>query len=190
MSGLHILNQIYEENGNDIWSILELYKQLKVTGLNAVHIVRLLSIANNDIPLVEYRIKDLDKQEATINFRIRQAAATFQRIDDDITNEKKTLELYYSEAEHVEQEIARLRMEKTRLENFESSFQVNNEACIKIKHIVKKEIETFMSNPRALLRFAIASIFESSRRHPGKFHTMYYNMSSVEIQSLVKLTKL
>lgn len=53
-SGPHILNQIYEENGNDIRSILELYKQMKVTGLNAVHIVRLLSISNNDIPLVEY----------------------------------------------------------------------------------------------------------------------------------------
>ncbi len=39
---------------------------------------------------------------------------------------------------------------------------------------------------RQLLRFAVASIFESGRKHPGKFHAMYYHMSTAEIQSMLR----
>jgi hypothetical protein len=35
-----------------------------------------------------------------------------------------------------------------------------------------------MSNPRKLLRLALTSLFESSRKYPGKFQTLYYNTSS------------
>jgi hypothetical protein len=42
------------------------------------------------------------------------------------------------------------------------------------------------ANPvRQLLRFALASLFESSRRHPGKLQSLYYNMSTAEIQSML-----
>ena len=34
------------------------------------------------------------------------------------------------------------------------------------------------SNPRRLIRLALTSLFESSRKHPGKFQTLYYNTSS------------
>lgn len=98
-----------------------------------------------------------------------------KRIDDDITNEK-TLELCYSEAKHVKQEIARLGMEKARLENFASSFQVNNEACVKIKHIVKQEVafnfaEKFQKPVIHMLDKAIANsvrtckIFDQNKVH-------------------------
>ncbi len=35
-----------------------------------------------------------------------------------------------------------------------------------------------MSNPRRLLRLALVSLFESSRKYPGKFQALYYNMPS------------
>lgn len=42
-----------------------------------------------------------------------------------------------------------------------------------------KEIESIVSNPRMLLRLVLTSLFESSRKHPGKFQALYYNMSSI-----------
>jgi len=69
-------------------------------------------------------------------------------------------------------------MEKTRLENFVGSFQINNETCVKIKQIVTQEIESVISNPRGLLRSALESIFESSRKHPGKLLALYCNRPS------------
>jgi hypothetical protein len=52
---------------------------------------------------------------------------------------------------------------------------LNNETCINIKQIVKQEIESVLSNPRRLLRLALASLFESERKNPGKLRALYYN---------------
>lgn len=89
------------------------------------------------------------------------------------------------ETRHVKQELAHLNTEKIKLENFVEYFHNNNEAYLKIQQIVKREVEHIMGNPvRQLLRFALASIFESSRRHPGKLQSLYYNMSTAKIQSM------
>jgi hypothetical protein len=45
--------------------------------------------------------------------------------------------------------------------------------------MIKQEIESTISNPRRLLQFALVSIFESSRKHPGRLHAMYYNMPTI-----------
>ncbi|MGH9982725.1 MAG: hypothetical protein ACRD8W_02065 [Nitrososphaeraceae archaeon] len=75
-------------------------------------------------------------------------------------------------------EIENLIIEKSRVENIIDSIQLNNETCINIKQMVKEEIESIVSNPRRSLRLALASLFESSRKHRGKFQALYYNMPS------------
>ena len=57
-------------------------------------------------------------------------------------------------------------------------FRLNSETCINIKQIVKQEIESIVSNPTRLISLALAALFESSRKHPGKLQALYYNMSS------------
>lgn len=43
-----------------------------------------------------------------------------------------------------------------------------------------------MSNPRRMLRLALASLFESSRKHPGKFQALYYNaFSSLSVEQIL-----
>jgi hypothetical protein len=71
-----------------------------------------------------------------------------------------------------------LDIEKTRREYIINSIRLNNQTCNKVKQIVKQEIESIVSNPRRLIRLALASLFESSRKHPGKLQALYYNMSS------------
>ena len=138
------------------------------------------------MPSIEGRITELEKEEASLNFRVQQAAATFQEFNDDILKEKKMLDQYRSDVRRLEQEITQLNMEKTKRENTMNAFQDNNETYLKIKQKVKQEIEYILANPSLLLRFALASIFESSRRHPGKFQAMYYSLSTAEIQSLLE----
>jgi hypothetical protein len=45
-----------------------------------------------------------------------------------------------------------------------------------IHNQLKEEIEILNTKK---VRFALASIFESSRKHPGKLHSMYYNMPTI-----------
>ena len=43
-----------------------------------------------------------------------------------------------------------------------------------------------MSNPRRMLRLALASLFESSRKDPGKFQALYYNaFSSLSVEQIL-----
>jgi hypothetical protein len=58
--------------------------------------------------------------------------------------ENKTLEQNRSISNHLIEEIEGLNREKTGLENTINSFQNNNETCVKIKQIVKQEIESIM----------------------------------------------
>ena len=90
----------------------------------------------------------------------------------------RTLEENYSIISQQKREIENLNIEKTRLENTINSIQLNNETCIKIKQIAKQEIESIVSNPKMLLKLALASLFESSRKLPGKLQALYYNMPS------------
>lgn len=188
MNGLHILNQLHEEikDVDAIWSISELYKQMKANGMSTAHAIKLLEISNNDIPSVESIIRERKREEANLDFRIHQAAKTFQDFNDSILKEKMTLEHYRWETRRSTQELAHVDGQKTKLENVIKDFQSNNETYLKIKHIVKQEIEHIMTSPSRLLRFVLASIFESARRHPGTFQSMYYNMSTADIQSLLR----
>ena len=188
LNGMYYLSQIYRETKDEIWSVIEFYKQMKAAGKNTAYAIRLLEFANNDAPSAEGRITELERKESTLNFRIQRAAKIFQDFNDSIFNEKKTLEQYQLQTRHVIQELAHLNVEKTKLENFMEYFQNNNEVYLKIKQIVKQEIEHILANPSRLLRFALASIFESSRRHPGKLQSLFYNMSTAEIQSLLRIS--
>lgn len=186
LNGMYYLSQIYRETKDEIWSVIEFYKQMKAAGKNTAHAIRLLEFANNDAPSAEGRITELERKESTLNFRIQRAAKIFQDFNDSIFNEKKTLEQYQLQTRHVKQEYAHLYVEKIKLENFLNYFQSTNDTYLKIREIVKQEIEHVMANPGRLLRFALTSIFESSRRHPGKLQSLYYNMSTADLQSLLR----
>jgi hypothetical protein len=64
------------------------------------------------------------------------------------------------------------------MENNIATIQHNDETCIKVKQAATQAIESVISNPRRLLRIALTSLFASSRKHPGKFQALYYNISS------------
>ena len=171
---LYQLNQVYEEIGNDIWSVIELHRRTKAEGLTPQQVSRILK---RNIALERQNI-DSEGERARLEVSNKQAAVTFQQFTNLIQKDRNTIEENHSAISQQKQEIGYLNREKTRLENIINSFQLNSETCVKIKQIVKQEIESIVSNPRKLLSLALASLFESSRKHPGKFQTLYYNMPS------------
>jgi hypothetical protein len=122
--------------------------------------------------------RDLEGEQARLEVGNKQAAKTFQQLTDSIQNDHMTLEENYSVIGQQKHEIFSLNKEKTRLENIINSIQLNSETCVKIKQIVKQEIVSIVSNPTRLIRLALAALFESSTKHPGKLQALYYNMPS------------
>ena len=65
----HSLSRIYEEIKDCIGYFVKLYTLAKVARMDAPSVIRLLEIANNDLPIVEHRYesrsrRDLDSIEA------------------------------------------------------------------------------------------------------------------------------
>ena len=170
---MYRLNQIYEEIKDDIWSVLELHRRIKTEDLSPQQVSRILK---TNITL-EHKNRELECEQARLEAGNKEAAMTFQQFTDLIQKDRETLEKNYYTISQQEREIENLNIEKARLENSIDSIWLNNETCINIKQTVKQEIESIVSNPRRLLRLALASLFESSRKHPGKLQALYYNMS-------------
>lgn len=174
LNGMYYLNQIYEEIKYDIWSVIELSRRMKTEALSPQQVSRILKTTI----ILEHKNRDLEGEQARLEVGNKQAANTFQQLTDSIQKDHKTLEQNSLMINQLRREIENLNIEKARLENIIGSIQLKNETCIKIKQIVMQEIESIIPNPRRLLRLALASLFESSRKHPGKFQALYYNMPS------------
>lgn len=147
---------------------------MKIGGLSPQQVSRILRMTIT----LENKNRDLEGEQARLEVGNKQAAKTFQQLTDSIQKDHKTMEENDYSISQQKREIENLNIQKTRLENSINSIQVNNETCVKVKQMVKQEIESIVSNPTRLLRLALAALFESSRKHPGKFQALYYNMPS------------
>ena len=172
---LRDLYQIYEEVKADMSFLIELYRSMTYEGMNIEHVVKLLKLANNGLPSIEARYRELEKAEPLLHSRIQETTAALQRLNDRKSNEEKILKQNRSESNQLKEEIKNLKIEKMKIENAISSFKNNNEISIRIRKIVKQEIENLQSNPRRLIRCALASIFQSETNRPGRLMTLYYN---------------
>jgi hypothetical protein len=176
---MYYLNQIYEELRDDIWSLIELYRRMKSESLSPQQVPRIL---RRNITL-EHNIRDLEGEQARLEFSNKEAAKTFQQFTDLKQKDCKRIEENEYIINQQKREIENLSIQKVRLENNIASIQHDDEMCIKVKQIVKQEMESIMPNPRKLLRIALASLFESERKNPGKFRALYYNTLSPSLSA-------
>jgi DNA repair exonuclease SbcCD ATPase subunit len=167
--------KIYPEIKDDAWSYVNLVKAAKNEKMGTAQIVNLLKIANNDLPSIENRLQELERKESILLSNHQQAVRNLKGLNAHISEENEKSEQLRSESDQLKGEVRNLKIEKIKLENAISSFKFNNESTIRIKETVRKEIENLQSNPRRLIRCALASIFQSEINHPGRLMTLYYN---------------
>src|SRR6476620_6788528 len=82
LKGLYTLNLIYEDIQDNIGYFASLYRSAKSAGIGIPYVVKLLTIANNHLPSVEYRYEELQEQISVLEFDKRSAARDFQNLTD------------------------------------------------------------------------------------------------------------
>src|SRR5918994_7779556 len=181
LNGMYYLNQIYEElkEDDDIWSLIDLYRRMKSESLSPQRIPRILKTTMT----LAHSIRDLEGEQARLEFSNKEAAKTFQQFTDLKQKDCKRIEENEYIINQQKREIENLSIQKVRLENNIASIQHDDEMCIKVKQIVKQEMESIMPNPRRLLRIALASLFESERKNPGKLRALFYNTPSPSLSA-------
>ncbi|MGA7897770.1 MAG: hypothetical protein WCA39_02795, partial [Nitrososphaeraceae archaeon] len=141
LSGLDDITKLYLEFKDDVSYFVNLCKSAKAAKMNVPQVVNLLKIANNDIQSIEQVCQDLKREEASLNARNLIAAQTFQQLSNDISEDYKILNHYRSSRQEERLELAKLRLQKVKLESLVKQFQNNNEDFCRIKELVKQGIE-------------------------------------------------
>src|ERR687891_736556 len=88
LNGMYNLNQIYEEIKDDIWSVLELHREMKTEGLTPQQVSRILKTTTT----LEHNNRNLEHEQARLEVSNKEAAVTFQRFTDLVQKDRKTIE--------------------------------------------------------------------------------------------------
>jgi transposase len=186
LSHMHDLNIVYEEVKGDIIPFLKLYRSARSVGMNEVHVVNLLRIANDDnnLPAVEYKYNRLKQEVNVLEIRKLNLNNNLQDIKNQISTLRKTLG--FCDLTHKEQikKIACLQAKRIALEDLVRRFENNNEEYLKINQTVKDKVSSILSDGKGLLRLALYSLMESIRNEPVKYSSLicYNGISGYGLQ--------
>jgi predicted transcriptional regulator len=149
------LQIIYEEIGPDIMPFLELYKLSRDADMKPKHVVNLLQMSNEHLPLLELKYERLKKKIDSLESEKQK----LRGLGSQVEVLTKVLEKY-------NKEIKNLQKEKIRLEILISG------QYEKVRQIVEKEVNHLLSQRRDILKIAVASILESISQDPDRYNSL------------------
>jgi hypothetical protein len=176
----HSLSRIYEEIKDGIGPFVNLYTLAKVARMDTPSVIRLLEIANNDLPIVEHKYERLKREVDDLEANKHNSARILQEISDQIATTRKTLDHYKLSCKEQRLESTKLQMQNVRLKALVDNSQNNDEGYNKIRNTVEEKVHSVLSDKKTLLKLALLSLTESMRKDPGKYGALiYHNRSSI-----------
>src|SRR5829696_5653161 len=163
---LHKLNMVYEETKGDIEPFLKLYRLSKAKGIGVKQVVNLLTIASEDLPALEKRIKRLRNNMSMLQFQKPIDERNLYQLNNQIASTTNLLNSLRVSCGRERREIENLYNEKARTENLVTQFKNNNEEYLKIKQAAYEEVKSVLTNSKLLLQFASFSVIASLRMNP------------------------
>jgi hypothetical protein len=179
LTQLDSLCRIYDKIKDDIYPFVNLYILSKVARMDAQDVVRLLTIANNDLPSVEYRCEKLKREEASLKAGNHNSAMILEELSNQISELSNTRDSCRLSCEDEKRQMAELHQKKMKLEALVNDFQDSNEEYVKVIKAVGEDVLGVLSNAKMFLRYALLSITESIRNNPERFRSIFYNMSLI-----------
>ena len=174
LKGSYMLNQIYEEIKDDIGYFVSLYRSAKSAGIGIPHVVKLLTVANNHLPAVEYKYEELQKQIDVLEYDKRSATRDFQNLTDQNIAMGKQLDSIRLDCEKERAQLDVLEQKRIKQEALVKHFENSNEVYIKIRKTVEEKVISILSDRKMLLKLALLSLTESMRKDPEKYNAFIF----------------
>jgi hypothetical protein len=131
------------------------------------HVVKLLAIANNDLPAVEYRHERLKRQVDSLeSWKLNS-----NRVLENVT---KNIEHYSLCCQRELAQMDQLYQRRMKLHGLVKHFENNNEEYTKIKNTVEEKVHSVLSDQRMVLKLALLSLTESMKNDPDKYSSLIY----------------
>jgi chromosome segregation ATPase len=136
------LNQIYREINHDIWYFVELHRLAKAGGFRVEQVVRLLRIANNDLPLVDCKYESLKTDVKTLEEYKRNSEGRLRDLENQIIEASNHVEYYRASCRQEQKKLEDLRQQRMKLEAVVRHF----EEFLKIRRIVEVRVHSTLSH--------------------------------------------
>jgi uncharacterized protein (DUF433 family) len=178
LKGLYKLYLVYEEIKDGITYFLKLYGSSKAAKMSTDHVMKLLEIANNNLPALEDRYKELQKNVDYLESKVLDASITLEDLNGQIQNTKQVLRSYRLSCQKEVSKILELHRQNIRLNALLRQFKNSDEVYLRIRYAAKQAVRSILSDSRQLLKFALLSLIESMRTDPIKFNFLIHGMPS------------
>jgi hypothetical protein len=172
LKGLYKLNLVHDEIKDDIAYFAKLYRLSKAAGNTPEHVVRLLNIANNDLPALENKYKKLQRNVNELESKELDASITLEDLKSQIQNANQVLYSCHLSCQKEVRKILQLHRRNMRLNALLRQFKNSDEEYLKIRHTAEQAVLSTLSNNRRLLKFALFSLIESLRADPIRFNSL------------------
>jgi chromosome segregation ATPase len=161
-------------------SLIQNVELSKIKGMGIKQVVDVLAIANNDLPVLEKRLKRLRNNVNMLQFQRRIDKRSLYQLNNKIASTIKLLNSFRISCKRERREIENLYNEKAKLEAIVNEFKSNNEEYLnKIKQTAYEEVRSVLADGKLLLKFATLSIIEELRINPELCNFVMYNTSVV-----------
>jgi hypothetical protein len=178
LKGLYKLNLIYEEIKDDITYFLKLHRLSKAAGMSTDHVMKLLEVANSDLPALEFRYEKLQRNVEHLESKELDASITLEELKSQIQDANQMQDSCRLSCQKEVRKMLQLHRQNMRLNNLLIQFKSGNEEYLKIRYTAKQAVRSVLSDSRQLLKFALLSLIESLRADPIKFDFLIHGMPS------------
>jgi hypothetical protein len=172
---LNSLIQIYAEFKDDIWHIVNLHRSMKAAGIGLPYVLKLLRVANDDLPVLEKKCEDLRREINSLERQVQNSRALLRELNNQIVEASTSLEHYRVTCQQEQMKLEGIRQEKTKGEALVRNFQDTNEQYMKIRSIAEEKVCSTLSDSKLLLKYAMLSLVESVKKDPDRFTSLIYN---------------
>src|SRR5262249_43310575 len=129
---LHDFNTMYLETTGCLGPFLKLYGLTINAGIKLEHVVRLIKVANNDLPSLEYKYENVRMALNTVEDQIQNSRRKLVELNNQITEGSNCLGHYQSACRKEENKLEDLRQKRIDLEYLVSQFENYNNGYLRI----------------------------------------------------------
>jgi predicted transcriptional regulator len=99
LNDLYKLNQVHDEIKDDISYFLELYRSSNAAGMSVDRVIRLLEIANDNLPTLEYRYKKLGQDVNRLELKQIDLSINLVELKSQIQHANQMLNFYHQSSQ-------------------------------------------------------------------------------------------
>jgi chromosome segregation ATPase len=169
------ITKIYQQLQGGVWNFVKLCKETKAAKMGVSQVINLLNIANNQLPSVQHRYEELQKQNNLLDSIVTTKNREIQILGCHIRDRRKELDAVRSEYVGEAALLQGLQQQRAKVEAFVYDYKNNSEEYVEVINSIENKVRNLLSNKRKFLNAAIISLIESMRNDPEKYSALVYH---------------